>query len=230
MPNYEKEKEIAAAASLEFIEDGMAVGLGSGSTARLFVKKLGKRVRKGLKIRAIPTSRKTSMLAEREGIPLTDFSQINRLDVSVDGADEVDPQLNLIKGGGGALLREKIVAAATDCFIIVIDSRKIVTTLGAFPLPVEVVAFGWQNVANAISKMGAEVKIRLRPDGKPFLTNQGNYILDCDFNQIPDPVELGEQLRSLIGVVEHGLFVGLTDVVVVGKDETAEIIRTENAS
>jgi ribose 5-phosphate isomerase A len=169
------------------------------------------------------------MLAEREGIPLTDFSHVKRLDVTVDGADEVDKNLNLIKGGGGALLREKIVAAATDCFIIVIDSRKSVLHLGAFPLPVEVVAFGWQNIASAIAKMGADVKIRLRADQKPFLTNQGNYILDCDFHQIPDPVALGIKLRSLIGVVEHGLFVGLTDVVIVGRGENSEIITAGNS-
>ena len=225
MPNYEKEKEIAAAESLKFVEDDMSVGLGSGSTARLFVTMLGKRVRKGLKIRAIPTSRKTSMLAEREGIPLTDFGHVDHLDVTVDGADEVDRNLNLIKGGGGALLREKIVASATECFIIVADSRKAVQTLGAFPLPVEVVAFGWQNIASAITGIGAEVILRLRPDNKPFLTNQGNYILDCRFHQIPDPVKLGHRLRSLIGVVEHGLFVGLTDVVIIGKGEVAEINR-----
>jgi len=228
MPNYEREKEIAAAAGLQYVENDMSVGLGSGSTARYFVKRLGARVRNGLRIRAIPTSRKTSMLAEREGIPLTDFSQVTELDVTVDGADEIDRDLNLIKGGGGALLREKIVAAATRCFIIVADSRKTVPVLGAFPLPVEVVAFGWQNIARAVTKMGARVNLRLQSDGKPFLTNQGNYILDCHFHQIRNPVELGNHLRSIIGVVEHGLFVGLTDIVIIGKGEKAEITQRES--
>ena len=226
MAEVEKEKMLAAARSVEFIEDGMAVGLGSGSTARYFVRELGKRIRAGLDVRGIPTSRKTSCLAVEEGIPLTDFSKIRRLDVTVDGADEVDPSMNLIKGGGGALLREKIVASATDRLIVVCDSRKPVDWLGRFPLPVEVVSFGWQLAANEISSLDCRVVLRKVAD-EPFLTAQGNFILDCHFEKIVDAEELSSQLRRIVGVVETGLFVGLTDLVIVGRDGTAEVLGNE---
>jgi ribose 5-phosphate isomerase A len=224
MSDFEAEKTLAALKSVEYIEDGMAVGLGSGSTARHFVHALGERVRQGLVIKAIPTSKKTKALAIKEGIPLTDFGDIKRLDVTVDGADEIDPNLNLIKGGGGALLREKIVATATDCFIVVADSRKPVATLGAFPLPVEVIPFGWQNVAESIKKLNSAVELRIKENGRPFRTSQRNFVLDCRFEEIPDPVSLGIELRRIIGVVEHGLFVGMTDTAIIGKNDSVEII------
>jgi len=224
MTDFEAEKKLAAARSVDYIESGMAVGLGSGSTARLFVKALGVRVRRGLRIKAIPTSKKTKALAVEEGITLSDFNEISRLDITVDGADEIDPNLNLIKGGGGALLREKIVASATDCFIIVADSRKPVDTLGAFPLPVEVIPFGWQNVAENIRKLDSNVKLRIEEGGKPFKTSQKNYVLDCKFESIPDPESLGSRLKKITGVVEHGLFVGMTNIAIVGRNGSVEEI------
>ncbi len=224
MSDYEAEKKLAALKSVEYIKDGMAVGLGSGSTARLFVQALGERVRQGLDIRAIPTSKKTKAQAIEEGIPLTNFSEITRLDVTVDGADEIDPNLNLVKGGWGALLREKIVAMATDYFIVVADSRKLVSTLGTFPLPVEVIPFGWQNVAENIKKLDATVDLRLDENGRPFRTSQRNFVLDCRFGAITDPALLGTKLRQIIGVVEHGLFVGMTDIAIVGKNGSVEIL------
>ena len=224
MSDYEAEKKLAALKSVEYIKDGMAVGLGSGSTARLFVQALGERVRQGLDIKAIPTSKKTKAQAIEEGITLTNFGEIHRLDVTVDGADEIDPNLNLIKGGGGALLREKIVAMATDCFIVVADSRKLVPTLGAFPLPVEVIPFGWQNVAENIKKLDATVDLRLNENGRPFRTSQRNFVLDCRFGAITDPSLLGANLRQIIGVVEHGLFVGMTNTAIIGKIGSVEIL------
>ncbi len=224
MSDYEAEKKLAALKSVEYIKDGMAVGLGSGSTARLFVQALGERVRQGLEIKAIPTSKKTKAQAIEEGIPLTNFGEINRLDVTVDGADEIDPNLNLIKGGGGALLREKIVAMATDCFIVVADSRKLVPTLGAFPLPVEVIPFGWQNVAENIKSLNSTVELRIDENGRPFRTSQKNFVLDCRFGAITDPSSLGTELRKIIGVVEHGLFVGMTDTAIIGKNGSTEIL------
>jgi len=224
MVDVEKEKKLAALRSMEFIEDGMTVGLGSGSTARYFVKELGRRIREGMNIRGVPTSSKTSALAREEGIPLIGFDEIRRLDVAVDGADEVDPSLNLIKGGGGALLREKIVASATRQLIVVCDSRKPVEILGTFPLPVEVVSFGWQLVADRIGALGCRVEMRKESPGKPFLTAENNYILDCHFRQIPDPEALAIKLERMTGVVEHGLFVGLADLVIVGKGNGTEIL------
>jgi ribose 5-phosphate isomerase A len=224
MVDVEKEKKLAALRSMEFIEDGMTVGLGSGSTARYFVKELGRKIREGMNIRGVPTSGKTSALAREEGIPLIGFSEIRRLDVTVDGADEVDPNLNLIKGGGGALLREKIVASATQQLIVVCDSRKPVEILGTFPLPVEVVSFGWQLVADRIGALGCQVEMRKESPGKPFLTAENNYILDCHFWKIPDPEALAIKLERMTGVVEHGLFVGLADLVIVGKGNGTEIL------
>jgi ribose 5-phosphate isomerase A len=224
MADIEREKRIAAAYSVDFIEDGMTVGLGSGSTARYFVRELGQRIRDGLRVMGIPTSRKTSRLAREEGIPLTDFSSIRKLDVTVDGADEVDPAMNLIKGGGGALLREKIVASATERMIVVCDSRKPVDRLGRFPLPVEVVSFGWQLAASRIEALGCKAVVREDVAGKLSRTAQGNLTLDCHFESIRDPEELAVQLRSIVGVVEHGLFVGLTDLVIVGRNDAAEIL------
>lgn len=224
MPDFEKEKELAARESLNYVEQGMTVGLGSGSTAAHFVRLLGEKVRNGFEIEGIPTSLRTSVLAREQGIPLTDFERRDHVDVTVDGADEIDDELNLIKGGGGALLREKIVASATELFIVVADSRKPVEMLGAFPLAVEVVPFGWQLVSRQIRDFGASVELRLAADSQPFVTAQKNYILDCRFDRIRDPERLANSLRQITGVVEHGLFVGLTDLVIVGRgDETVTL-------
>ena len=223
MPDYDQEKRLAAAYSLRFIEDGMAVGLGSGSTATHFIASLGERVHSGLRIRAIPTSETSSELARHAGIPLTDFGEVRRLDVTVDGADEIDPQLNLIKGGGGALLREKIVASATERLVIIADSRKRVATLGAFPLPVEVVPFACELVRRRIRRMGADVEVRSLESGQPFVTVEGNYILDCGFGRIDDPEDLARRLDGTPGIIEHGLFLQMASTIVIAREGDVEV-------
>lgn len=222
---YDREKRLAAEQSLAFIEEGMKVGLGTGSTAAYFIKLLGERVRAGLHVECIPTSKRSEEQARREGIPLTDFSVVERLDVTVDGADEVDPQLNLIKGGGGALLWEKIVSSASNEFIIVADSRKLVGKLGAFPLPVEVIPFGWEPAARGIRALGATVTRREGEGDSCFQTVEGNYILDCAFGQISDPESLAASLRSIPGVVEHGLFIGKATKVIIARGNAVEILK-----
>lgn len=219
----EQEKEAAARASLRFIRDGQIVGLGSGSTATRFIKLLGEEVRKGLRIRGIPTSLESKKLAESLGIPLTTLDECQEIAVAVDGADEVDPQLRLIKGGGGALLREKIVESATRQLVIVADASKQVRKLGKFPLPVEVIRFAQALVTKRIAALGARVELRKSPDGNPFVTDENNHILDCHFGEIEDADRLARQLSDMPGVVEHGLFIGMASVVLVARG--SEIIE-----
>jgi len=222
----DQEKETAARSSLQFIRDGQVIGLGTGSTAAYFIKLLGERVREGLKIRGIPTSVRSRDLAESLGIPLTTLDECQEIDVTVDGADEVDPQLRLIKGGGGALLREKIVASATKQFIVVADASKQVPKLGKFPLPVEVIKFAQALVAKRIRALGADVQLRREPDGKPYLTDENNYILDCRFGEIQDADTLARQLSEMPGVVEHGLFISMASVVLFARgSEIVELRR-----
>jgi len=209
----EQEKEAAARASLNYVQDGQVVGIGTGSTATYFIKLLGERVRQGLRIRGIPTSDRSRELALSLGIPLTTLDECQEIAVTVDGADEVDPELRLIKGGGGALLREKIVASATKQFIIVADASKQVQKLGKFPLPVEVIKFAQALVAKRIRALGADVQLRRNPDGQPYLTDENNHILDCRFGQIQDADTLARQLSDMPGVVEHGLFIGMASMV-----------------
>ena len=171
-----------------------------------------------MKVRCIPTSRETEGLARGLGLPLTDFSEVGELDLAIDGADEVDPKCNLIKGGGGALLREKIVASASSRVIIVVDETKLVDHLGAFPLPVEVLPFGWQRTLRRLERLGCKAALRER-GGEPFLTDNGNYILDCRFGRIDDPPGLEQEIDLIPGVVESGLFLGLADLVLVGRRE-----------
>lgn len=217
---HDQDKEAAAKASLRYVKDGQVVGLGSGSTAAYFIRVLAEQVRNGLRIRGIPTSDRSQELASSLGIPLTTLDECQEIAVTVDGADEVDPQLRLIKGGGGALLREKIVASASRQLVIVADASKRVPVLGQFPLPVEVIKFAQALVAKEISALGAEVRLRRGLDNSPFLTDENNHILDCSFGQIPDPDRLARLLSDMPGVVEHGLFIGMASTVIFsrGKD------------
>jgi ribose 5-phosphate isomerase A len=208
----DQEKEAAARASLQFVKDGQVVGLGTGSTAAYFIKLLAEKVRNGLHIRGIPTSVASGNLAASLGIPLTTLDEYQEIDVTVDGADEIDPQLRLIKGGGGAMLREKIVASATKQLVIVADASKQVQVLGKFPLPVEVIHFAQALVAKRIAELGAQVSVRKDSAGKLYVTDEGHHILDCRFGEIRDPDGLARQLSDMPGIVEHGLFIGMAKV------------------
>jgi ribose 5-phosphate isomerase A len=220
------EKEAAARASLRFIKDGQVVGLGTGSTAAYFIQLLGEQVKNGLRIRGIPSSDRSREQAASLGIPLTTLDECQQIDVTVDGADEVDPQLRLIKGGGGALLREKIVASATKQYVIITDATKRVPVLGKFPLPVEVIKFAQALVRKKIEALGAAVELRRDAGGNPYLTDEDNYILDCRFGQIPDADGLARRLSDMPGVVEHGLFIGMASVVLVANgSEIVELRR-----
>ena len=222
----DQEKEAAARASLRFVKDGQVVGLGTGSTAAYFIKLLGEEVKNGLQVRGIPTSDRSRELAESLGIPLTTLDECQEIAVTVDGADEVDPQLRLIKGGGGAMLREKIVASATKQLVIVADATKQVPVLGKFPLPVEVIKFAQALVAKRITALGAHVSVRTNADGTPFVTDERNHILDCRFGQIADADTLARQLSEMPGVVEHGLFIGMASVVIFARgNEIVELRR-----
>jgi|TARA_B100001079_G_scaffold163482_1_gene140179 ribose 5-phosphate isomerase A len=212
------EKQRAAEAAVEYVKDGMIVGLGTGSTTEFAVKKLGERVRDGLAIRGIPTSDVTKVQAEEEGIPLIDFSETMYIDLTIDGADEIDINLNMIKGGGAALLREKIVASASKEEIIIVSHEKFVKQLGSFPLPVEVIPFGWQVIFNQLETLGGSPDLRLK-QGQPLRTDQGNYIIDCRFRQIIDASQLEQRLNMIPGVVENGLFTGLCTRMIMAEGE-----------
>lgn len=211
-------KQRAAAAAAELITDGMILGLGTGTTASYLVQILGERVRQGLRIQGVPTSEATRQLAIAEGVPLTTLEEQPVLDLCLDGADEVDPDLNLIKGGGGALLREKIVASAARQRIIMVDVSKCVDCLGAFPLAVEVIPFGWEVTRRQLEQFGGVPTLRQR-EGKLFVTDQGHYIIDCALSRIEDVPKLNHQLNQLPGVVENGLFVDMTDRLIIGSPD-----------
>jgi ribose 5-phosphate isomerase A len=222
----DQEKEAAARASLKYVKDGQVVGLGTGSTAAYFIKLLGEQVKNGLRIRGIPTSVRSRELALSLSIPLTTLDECQEIDVTVDGADEVDPELRLIKGGGGALLREKIVASATRQMVVAADVSKRVQRLGKFPLPVEVIKFAQALVAKRITAMGAEVKLRADVEGKPYVTDENNHILDCRFGEIRDAEGLARELSEMPGVVEHGLFIGMASVALFARgSEIVELRR-----
>jgi ribose 5-phosphate isomerase A len=218
-------KKLAAERSLQYVEDGMLFGLGTGSTIAFLIPMLGERVAKGLRIRAVPTSQRSSDAAKALGITVVDdFDGGERIDLTIDGADEVDPHLQLTKGGGGALLREKIVASCSDRVVIVADENKLVDTLGTFPLPVEVIKLGWRNVERRLADLGGAPARREAAGGGPYLTDEGNYILDCHFGSIADADKLAADIDSIVGVVEHGLFIGIADLVVVGAEDGARVI------
>jgi ribose 5-phosphate isomerase A len=208
-------KKIAAGKAIEYIKDGMTLGLGTGSTAYWAIQGIGEMVKKGLTVRAIATSLQSESLALELGIPIVPFSEIDHLDITIDGADEVDEALNLIKGGGGALLREKIVASATRFYIIIVDESKLVKELGKFPLPVEVAPFGWELTFRRLAKLGGSPRMRMAGD-KPFLTDNQHYILDCPFGLIKNPAQLHEQVSGITGVMEDGFFINMADIVVAG--------------
>jgi ribose 5-phosphate isomerase A len=222
-------KEAAARYAAGLVEEGMVVGLGSGSTAALFVRALGVRVRAGLRIVGVPTSQATENLARAEGISLTTLEEQPHLDLDVDGADAVDPALELLKGLGGALLREKIVAAAAARFVVIVDESKLVTALSQTPLvPVEVIPFGWLRTAAALERLGATVARRARRDApaEPFVTDGGHYVLDCRFADLADPAVVGARIKALTGVVDHGLFIGLATEAIVGHaDGRVRVLR-----
>jgi ribose 5-phosphate isomerase A len=212
-------KRRAGEKSVEYIEDGMTVGLGTGSTAYWMVERLGERVREGLGVRCIPTSRRTEEQARGLGIPLVTFDEVRQLDLTIDGADEINPELSLIKGGGGALLREKLVAAASRRLIIIADEGKLVPVLGKFPLPVEVVPFAWEVTALRVARaVGVEPSMR-RNGPEPYVTDNGNFILDCACGAIEDPARLERELKLLGGVVDCGLFVGMADLAILAGDD-----------
>lgn len=215
----------AAQRALDFVEDGMSLGLGSGTTSSIFIRELGARVRQGLRVRGIATSDASQQLAESLSIPITSFEQCPELDLAVDGADEVGPGLALIKGGGGAMLREKIVASAARRFIVIADSSKLVDTLGRFPLPVEVIQMALPLVLRKLDALKLNPKLRHHPDGSLYITDEGNVILDCACGAIPDPATTAADLRSIIGVVEHGLFVNMASLALVAGDDGVREVR-----
>jgi ribose 5-phosphate isomerase A len=215
----------AERAVAEFVRDGQVVGLGTGSTAEYAVKEIGRLVAAGLKIKAIPTSLATERLANQLLIPLVDFNEFPIIDITIDGADQIDGAFNMIKGGGGALTREKLVASATRVEIIVVDESKLVAVLGrGFPLPVEVVPFGWRRTAGLLSDLGSRPTLRSR-EGNPVLSDNGNYLLDCDFGSIADGASLERAIKLVPGVIESGLFIGLADVIVIGRSGGSEVRR-----
>lgn len=221
----DQEKEAACRAAAKLVRDGEIVGLGTGSTAHFAVVALGERVKAGLKIIGIPTSVQTGELARAVGIPLTTLDEHPEIDITIDGADEIDPQLRLIKGGGGALLREKVIAAASKKMVVVVDSSKVVPVLGKFPLPIEVISFARTVVEKKIVSLGGSPKLRAKPDGSPFITDNGNQILDCSFGKIDDPAALALILSDTPGIVEHGLFIGLAKLALVGRGDRVEELR-----
>ena len=215
----------AAQRALDFVQDGMSLGLGSGTTSAIFIHQLGERVKQGLRVRGIATSNASQQLAESLSIPITNFDQCPELDLAIDGADEVGPGLALIKGGGGALLREKIVESVARRFIVIADSTKLVATLGHFPLPVEVIQMALPIVSRKLEALRLNPKLRHHPDGSVYITDEGNFILDCACGSIQDPRSTAAELRRIVGIVEHGLFVNMASLALIaGEDGVREVL------
>lgn len=227
MSDVQQLKHEAGLRAVEYVRDGMNVGLGTGSTAEHAVREIGRRVAEGLRIAGVPTSEKTAQLARELGIPLTTLEEIDYLDVTIDGADEVElSTLDVIKGLGGALLREKLVALATLEEILIVDETKVVPQLGDHtPLPVEVVPFAWSHTQVALTALGCAPRMRLTPEGDPYITDSGNYLLDCRFPGIPDPTRLGDRIKLITGVVDHGLFVGIARRVIVAQASGVRVVE-----
>jgi ribose 5-phosphate isomerase A len=229
-------KFVAARRAVDFVQDGMKLGLGTGSTSAWMVRCLGERIRsEGLRVTGVPTSRRTAELARDCGVPVASLDEARWLDLTIDGADEFDPQLNLIKGGGAALLQEKIVATASDQMIVIADAAKEVTALGAFPLPVEVIPFGWQTTKALIEEtlvsldvLGREAVLRMNGPA-PLVTDEANYIVDLHLKRIANPRQLALVLNQIPGVVENGLFIDICDVVVIGHGDGRVSVRDINA-
>ncbi|HVB02130.1 MAG TPA: ribose-5-phosphate isomerase RpiA [Chitinophagaceae bacterium] len=218
-------KQQAGEKAADYIRPGMTVGLGTGSTAYWAIREIGHRVQQGLQIKAVASSHQTETFARELGIPMISFAAVNRIDLDIDGADEVDQGLNLIKGGGGALLREKIIAYNSKQFIVVADESKLVKQLGTFPLPVEVFPFAWELTFSQLKSLGA-IPVLRNEGTSPFVTDNGNYIIDCSFGPIPDPVKLQKRLKDIAGIAENGLFLGMADIVLFGRsDGEVEILE-----
>jgi ribose 5-phosphate isomerase A len=224
----EKLKKLAGEKAVEHIKDGMIVGLGTGSTVKYSLEKIGSLIKEGLNIKGIPTSINTKRFAKEENIPLTTLEENPDLDITIDGADEVDSFLNLIKGGGGALTREKIIAYNSKKVIIVVDDSKIVKALGIdIPLPVEVIKYGWTSTKKRLEEFDCVVELRKIMEDEPYITDNGNYILDCEFERIEEPEQLEIEINSIPGVVENGLFIGLVDEVIVGGKQGVSTLNKE---
>lgn len=226
MADLERMKQRACQRAAQEVQDGMVLGLGTGSTVYYLLQELGRMVREGMRMTGVPTSVRTAELATQLAIPLTTLDDQPHLDLAIDGADEVDAHLNLVKGAGGALLREKIIAASAARFIVVVDDSKVVTQLGErYPLPVEVVPFGHTPATRALEGLGARVTLRRGTDGQTWVSDNGNYILDCHFGPMPDPVALQQKLLAIPAVVDSGLFLNMTEMAIVGQDEGVRLLR-----
>ncbi len=211
-------------AAVDYVKDGMVVGLGTGSTVYYTILKIGEMIKQGMEVQGVATSVQTEKLAEEQGIPLLTLDEVDSIDVAIDGADEIDHHFYAIKGGGGALLREKIIAKASNKFIVVADSKKVVQKLGSFPLPVEVVPFGVRKTESYIQRFGCQTVLRMKGD-TPYVTDNGNYIIDCTFDVIADPKQLEKDLNNITGVVENGLFIDMVkDVITINEDKQAILL------
>lgn len=224
MTDLDHEKELAALEAVKYIKNGMTIGLGTGSTAQFMVKALGQRVLGGLKILGIPSSEATRQLAIGHGIPLIALENVNKIDITIDGTDEFDPHLQLIKGGGGALLHEKILAHNSDLYIIIADSKKEVKSLGAFKLPVETIPFATHTIIDTLTDMNFRPILR-KNEGTVFVTEEGNYIIDLDIHHITDLVELESNLKQIPGIVETGLFLNMADLIIMGKEGNTVLFK-----
>lgn len=224
IPDFDTERAMAAAKAVEEVRDGMLVGLGTGSTVAHAIESLSNRIKDGLRILAVATSHATETLAERLNVPLVPFERLSSVDLTIDGADEIDMHFRAIKGGGGALLQEKVIAAASDRVIVIVDSSKLVHRIGKFPLPVEVVPFATGFVRAELAGYGTRVTVRVLR-GTPFLTDQGNHILDVALNEITNPAKIAAAISSIPGVVEHGLFLDEIDTIVIARGRAVEALH-----